>query len=71
MGTYLEDLRVHIQTSMLIWRKLLHIHPPSLQSLWTASSLQRMKSQKSLRWEEVSVSKGVIYPKLHVHTFLS
>ena len=51
MGTYLEDLRVHIQTWMLIWRKLLHIHPPSLQSLWTASSLQRMKSQKSLRCE--------------------
>jgi len=48
MGTYLEDLRVYIQTWMLIWRKLLHIHPPSLQSLWTASSLQRMRSQKSL-----------------------
>ena len=62
MGTYLEDQRVHIQTWMLIWRKLLHIHPPSLQSLWTASSLQGMRSQKSLRCEEVSIGKGVNIP---------
>ena len=71
MGTYLENLRVHIQTWMLIWGKLLHIHPPSLQSLRTANSLQRMRCQKSTRCEEVSTGKGVIYPKLHVHTFLS
>ena len=71
MGTYLEGLRVNIQTWIIIWRKLLHIHPPSLQSLWTASSLQRMRSQKLLRCEEVSVGKGVTYPKVHVHTFLS